>query len=128
MKKQKYTLEFLFNASPKVLYNRLSTPTGLAEWFADDVNFENNMQTFVFSWSGEEERADIISKKELSHIKFLWQHEDDEQAYFEFRINVDDLTKDVMLVVTDFAEPDEIDDAIQLWNKQIEDLKNVLGS
>lgn len=128
MEKQKFQIEYVLNASPKVLYNRLATPSGLAEWFADDVNFENNMQTYIFTWDGEANKADIVSKKEPSYIRFTWDYDEDENIYFEFKIHVDELTKDVSLVITDFAEPDEIEDAIQLWNKQIENLKHVIGS
>ncbi|HON52480.1 MAG TPA: START-like domain-containing protein [Bacteroidales bacterium] len=127
MEKQKFHIEYEFNSSPKVLYNRLATPSGLAEWFADDVNFENGMQTYIFAWGKEQSKAHIISKKEPVYIRYSWEHEDDD-IYFEFKIHVDELTKDVLLEITDFAEADEVDDAIQLWNKQIENLKHVVGS
>lgn len=128
MEKEKFHIEYLFNSSPKVLYNRLATPSGLAEWFADDVNFENNMQTYIFSWDKEESKAHIVSKKEPQHIRFSWEEDDDDEIYFEFKIHVDELTKDVSLTITDFAESDEVEDAIQLWNKQIENLRHILGS
>lgn len=128
MDKQQYTLEVSFNASPKILYNRLSTPSGLAEWFADDVNFENKMNTYIFIWDGHETKADIISKKENLFIRYKWEDDDDDDSYFEFKIVVDDLTSDVALIITDFAEPDEMDDAIQLWETQIDQLKKILGS
>lgn len=128
MEKQKFQIEYEFNSSPKVLYNRLATPSGLSEWFADDVNFENNMQTFVFTWDSEETKAHIISKKEPFFIRFTWESDENDEIYFEFKIHVDELTKDVSLVITDFAEPNEIDDAIQLWDKQIESLKRIVGS
>lgn len=128
MEKQQFKLEFSFNSSPKILFNRLSTASGLAEWFADDVNFENNQKTFIFTWDGHESKADIIAKKDLSYIRFQWEDEDEDDVYFEFKINVDELTGDVALIITDFAEPDEIEDSIQLWETQIEQLKSILGS
>ena len=46
--KEKFELEFLFKTSPRVLENMISTPTGLAEWFADDVNHEDDLYSFEF--------------------------------------------------------------------------------
>jgi len=44
------------------------------------------------------------------------------------RIIVDEITKDVSLFITDFAEDDEVDEAKMLWENQVSDLKQVLGS
>jgi len=38
------------------------------------------------------------------------------------------LTGDTAIVITDFAEDDEIDDAKELWSAQIDRLKQVLGA
>lgn len=128
--KDKFQIEFSINSSPKVLYNRLSTPAGLSEWFADDVNVEDNNNIFVFIWDGYEQRARVISKKDQRHIRFQWIDDEEEgiNSFFEFKINIDDLTSDVALVITDFAESDEKDDAINLWETQVSDLRHMLGS
>ena len=123
--KKKFELEYSINSSPKVLFNMLSTPGGLSEWFADDVNVQGKQ--FVFIWDGAEEFADLTNKKENKYVRFKWLDEDDEKAYFEFRINIDELTGDVALVITDFAEEDEIADSMELWDSQISELKHVLG-
>ena len=130
MGKIQFQLEFSINSSPKIIYNRLATPSGLSEWFADNVNVENNYETFIFIWEGSPTKANVINQKELSYIRFQWQDDadEDENTYFEFRIMIDELTKDLALVITDFAEADEIVDSKQLWNTQIEKLKHVLGS
>ncbi len=123
--KSKIAMEYTINSSPKVLYSRLSTPGGLAEWFADDVNLKGN--TFTFIWNNIEYRAVVIQKKENKYIRFQWIDEADKNTYFEFRINVDELTGDVALVVTDFVDEDEEEDSIELWNTQINELKHTLG-
>ena len=123
--KSKIVMEYTINSSPKVLYARLSTPGGLAEWFADDVNLKGNV--FSFIWNGVEQRAVVIQKKENKYIRFQWIDEADKNTYFEFRINIDELTGDVALVVTDFVEEDETEDSIELWNTQINELKHTLG-
>ena len=123
--KSKITMEYTINSSPKVLYARLSTPGGLAEWFADDVNLKGNV--FSFIWNAVEQKAEVIQKKENKYIRFRWIDETDKNTYFEFRINIDELTGDVAMVVTDFVEEDEKEDSIELWNTQISELKHTLG-
>lgn len=121
--KEKLVLEYSINSSPKVLFSRFSTPGGLAEWFADDVILKGSL--YIFIWDGMEQKAEVVQKKENRYIRFKWI--DDPEAYFEFRINVDEITKDVALVVTDMVEPDEFEDITELWNTQITRLKQVIG-
>ncbi len=124
--KKKIVLEYTLNSSPKVLYPRLSTPGGLSEWFADDVNLKGNIYFFI--WDNSEQRAEVVKKKENQYIQFKWI-DDEEEPTFEFRINVDELTSDVALVIVDtIDEDDDEDDIIGLWDSQIAELKHVLGS
>ena len=87
--KDKYQLEYTFNSSPRVLFNRLSTAGGLSEWFADDVNIKDNV--FTFFWEGSEQNAEMLAKKDMKYVKFHWLDEDDEKTYFEFKVNIDEL-------------------------------------
>ena len=123
-------MEFPIHASPQLLYQYLSTPSGLSEWFADNVNSRGELFTFI--WEGSEENAKLLSKKNGERVKFKWLNEDegDNSVYFEMRIQVDEITKDVSIMVTDFTEDDkdEIEEAKMLWDNQISDLKQVLGS
>ncbi len=123
--KSKIVLEYTINSSPKVLYTRLSTPGGLSEWFADDVNLKGSM--FSFIWNDIEHKAKVTQKKENKYIRFQWMDDEDKNAYFEFRINIDELTGDVALVVTDYADEEDREDTIELWNTQINELKHTLG-
>ncbi|MCQ0112216.1 START-like domain-containing protein [Zhouia amylolytica] len=123
--KVKYELEFPIHSSPQLLYQYISTPSGLSEWFADNVNSRGEMFTFI--WDGSEEQAKLLKKKNGVLVKFQWlQNEDD--SYFEMKIVVDEITKDVSLIVTDFTDEDEVDEAKMLWENQISDLKHVIGS
>lgn len=125
--KVKFELEFPIHASPQLLFQYLSTPSGLSEWFADNVNSRGELFTFI--WDDSEEQAKMLTKKSGERIKFRWMDdEDDNSVYFEMRIQVDEITKDVSIMVTDFAEKDEMDEAKMLWENQISDLKHVLGS
>lgn len=122
--KNKFELEYSINSSPKILFARLNSPAGLSEWFADDINIQGNIYTFI--WDETEQKAELIAEKENQLVRFKWiENEDD--SYFEFKIHKDELTGDVALVITDFAEDDEKIDAINLWDSQIGDLKHTLG-
>ena len=124
--KIKFEIEFPIHASPQLLFQYISTPSGLSEWFSDNVNSRGEYFTFI--WDGSEEKARLIRKKSGESVKFRWVEDEEEIYYFEIRIQVDEITKDVSLMVTDFAEEDELDEAKMLWENQISDLKQVLGS
>lgn len=126
--KIKYELEFPITSSPQLLYQYISTPSGLSEWFADDVNSRGEFFTFI--WDDSEEKARMSSKKSGEKVKFRWVDDNnvDSEYYFELRILVDEITKDVSLMVVDFAEQNDVTESKQLWENQISDLKHVLGS
>ena len=115
--------EYVLNCSPKVLYNWISTASGLGEWFADNVKVKG--KKFVFVWEGAEQTAELTLQKENRLVRFNWVNEN---YYFEFRISQDELTGDVSLIVIDFAEESEVEETKELWNTQIADLKHKLGS
>jgi uncharacterized protein YndB with AHSA1/START domain len=124
--KLKFELEYTLNCSQKVLFSRLSTPEGLSEWFADNVNVDGDLFTFI--WNNSESKARLSAMKENKLVRFEWDNDDDEEEnYFEFRINIDELTSDLALLITDFADADEKEDSIYLWDSQINDLKRILG-
>jgi uncharacterized protein YndB with AHSA1/START domain len=126
--KVKFEMEFPIHASPQLLFQYISTPSGLSEWFADNVNSRGEIFTFI--WDGSQEKAKLLSKKSGERIRFRWLADEDEgeSYYFEIRIQVDEITKDVSLIVTDHIDEDEVDEAKMLWDNQISDLKQVLGS
>ena len=124
--KVEYTMEFVVKASPKMLYKFLSTPSGLSEWFADNVNSRG--KKFVFIWNGSEETANLLSKKTDKYIRFKWEEDEDSDSFFEFKLETDDLTNDVSLIITDYAEEDEIEEAQLLWESQINSLLHAIGS
>lgn len=126
--KVKYELEFPIQVSPNLLYQYISTPSGLSEWFADNVNSRGEIFTFI--WEGSEEQARLLTKKSEDKIKLRWlaDDEEDEDYFFEMRIQVDEITKDVSLMITDFAEDDEIEESKMLWENMISELKHILGS
>ena len=126
--KIKFEVEYPIHASPSMLFQYISTASSLSEWFADNVNSRGII--FSFFWDGTEEKAELLSSKSNSFVKFRWLDgtDDQDKYYFEIRIVVDEITKDVSLIVTDFSYEDEVEENKMLWDNQISDLKQVIGS
>ena len=123
--KVKFQIEFVIQSSPQMLYQYLATPSGLSEWFADNVNSRG--EKFTFIWDGAEEDAKLLKRKTDEFVRFAWEENEDD-SYFEMKIIVDEITKDVSLFITDFAEEDEVEESKMLWGNQVSDLKQVIGS
>ena len=123
----KFEMEFPIKVSQKLLFQYISTPSGLSEWFADNVNSRGEI--FIFIWDDSEESAKLIRKTNNEKIQFQWLDDEETDYYFELRIQFDEITKDVSLIVSDFAEDEEeVEESKLLWTNQISDLKKVLGS
>lgn len=124
-KRQLFTLEFPVRCSPSILYEFLSTPAGLQEWFADKVDERENL--FSFSWNGTTDKA-VLQESELDKfVRFHWTHSAKDE-YFEFRIEKSEVTNLTILVIKDFAEKGEVKDQSQLWDYQVKDLFHRLGN
>ena len=126
--KVKYELEFPIHSSPQLLYQYIITPSGLSEWFSDNVNSRGEYYTFI--WNDSEEHAKLVSKKTGEKVKFKWLDEDgkDTDYYFELKIQVDEITNDVSLFIVDFSEEEELSENQLLWESLVSDLKHVIGS
>ena len=126
MKKEKFHIEYIFDkVSRRSLWNHLTTPPGLSAWFADDVTINDN--TYVFKWNRDEQEAEVLSVKPEISIRYRWTDEEEDNVYFEFLIHTVELTGATALEITDFAEPDEKKDSINLWASQVYELKRTLG-
>ena len=124
-KKVLYTLEYPVRCSPGILYEFLSSPSGLQEWFADHVDLRDGVYTF--GWNGDEETADLLEAEENKFIRFHWSTAP-KGEYFEFAIDRSEVTNQTILIIKDFADKKEIKDQSQLWEYQVKDLFHRLGS
>ena len=124
-KKEKIVMEFEMHCSPRILFNYINTPSGLSEWFADDVTVNEGIYTF--RWADSDSKAKLVHKRENQLTKFKWL-DAEEDGYFEFEILTDDLTSDVALLITDFCAPDDKDETRRLWDTQIHNLRQIIGS
>ena len=124
--KLKFEMEFPIQASPHMLYQYFGSPSGLSEWFADNVNSRGEIYTFI--WNGSEEQAKVLQERPDEKIKFKWLNDGEDKTFFEFKIEVDEITKDVSLIITDFAEEDDLEEAKMFWENQIDELKRTIGA
>jgi uncharacterized protein YndB with AHSA1/START domain len=123
---KKVELEYSLRSSPGVLFSFLTEPSGLSEWFCDNVNVRGSEYTFI--WNKDSEQvAKLVSSKDNVHVKYRWL-DGKEQSYFEFRIQVDEITGEVALIITDFAEDGDEDETILSWDSAIQRLHRVIGS
>jgi uncharacterized protein YndB with AHSA1/START domain len=122
----KFELEYVVHASSQILFEFLTTPSGLSEWFCDDVNIRNGV--YSFRWEENEQNARLVKLVEDKLVRFQWVDKHD-NSYFEFRVERDDLTNDISLIISDFAEnAEEKASSTLLWNSQIDKLLHVLGA
>jgi len=125
MQRVKLNLEFLFRASPTILYKFFTTPACLIRWFCDEVDIQDD--TFTFFWSGYDEVAELVESVENERLKFRWEDADDEDEFLEFRITTSPVTGETILEITDFCDEDEVEDQKQLWESQILQLQKETG-
>lgn len=125
MERTKITMEFLFRASPTILYQFLTTPSCLIRWFADEVDIQGD--TYVFVWNNYAQSADLIDDIEEERLRFRWEDAESDEEYLEFRISTSPVTDETILEIIDFCDDDEVDDQKQLWRTQIERLQKETG-
>lgn len=125
MERVKFTIEFLFRASPTILYQFLTTPSCLIRWFADEVDIQGD--TYIFVWEGSEQEAELIDDIEEELVRFRWDDAENEEEYLEFKISKSDVTDETILEITDFCDDDEVEDQKQLWRTQIELMRKETG-
>ena len=126
--KEKFELEYLLKTSPRVLENMIGTPSGLSEWFADDVNAHDDI--FSFDWDGTIEEARLLHHKMNSRIRFIWLEDEENglDTFFEINYQVDSMTSMVALRIIDFSEPEDLENSKMLWDQQVNVLKRLLGA
>jgi len=125
MERVKIDLEFIFRASPTILYKFITTPSCLIRWFCDEVDIQGD--TYTFSWSGSEEVADLIDDVEDDRVRFQWEDAESDKEFLEFRMRKSPVTNETILEITDYCDSDEVKDQEQLWNSQITQLRSATG-
>lgn len=124
--REKFQLEFILNVSPSMLYNYIISPSGLSEWFADNVYVKGSK--YIFVWGINEEIAILIKSKQDNYLKFKWEQDENTKYYFDFIIDMDEITGDVSLTITDYSDPNEIEESKMWWENQIKRLRKIIGN
>ena len=129
--KKQYQLEYVVKASPKLLFNFLSSPSGLSDWFADDVNVNNQDKTLTFIWDGEENVAKIASQRTNNYIKFEFlprnEEEEDDPCWVEIRLEINELTQSVFIRITDYSDIEDEEEVNEIWENNMHALKEIVG-
>ena len=120
-----YSVEFPIRCSPTILYEFLAAPVGLQEWFADKVDQRDHK--YHFTWNGNTETALVVAEMENEYIRYRWEN-GNAAEFFEFRIEQSQVTGETLLLITDFADKNDIKDQEQLWKTQVSELKHRIGA
>ena len=132
MRKQRIDIEYpLATKSFNIGWDLISTAHGLERWIADHVTEEDGVFTFTWGepWTEHDTRkAQLIDYVKYDHIKLKWEYdEDDDDCYWEMRIDKSDLTNLLNLLITDFAEDDDVDGLKILWESNLDRLHRASG-
>ena len=125
MKRVSVEMEFIFRASPAILYKFITDPSCLLRWYCDGVDI--NEDVYSFDWQGNEEEALMVDDIEEERVRFRWLDSDDDDEFFEYRMYKSPITDETILEITDYCDDDEVDDVRQLWEEQIKKLRTETG-
>jgi len=123
---KKYTIEYPIKSSIKILYDFISTPESLSQWFSEKVTIKDGLITF--KWYDSELRARLLNKKENEMVRYQWIDEHEHPAQFlEIRINVEPITNDLALIITDFCKAEDVEEQKSLWDMSVNNLIKRIG-
>ena len=129
MGKFKFTTEFEFQASPRILFEYISTPVGLSQWFCDKAS-EGAGQQWNLIWDEASHPAHLTHNKPPKMVRFQFDSSDLEEqldpAYLQFEIEKSELTRAAFLKVTDYSAMQNRQELQELWENLIGNLKTVI--
>lgn len=130
MAKEKFTYEFEINASPKMLYPYLNTASGLSQWYADDVNVDEDKQ-FHFFWENTDHKAKMVSHRTNLFVRFEFLGDNgdniEDPDTVEFRLEHSDLTQSVFIKIIDYSDFDDKEEQGEVWENLLFSLKEIVG-
>jgi uncharacterized protein YndB with AHSA1/START domain len=124
-KRVSYKLEYIFRASPTIVYQFLTTPACLVRWFCDEVDISGNVYTFT--WDGDDQVALLIEDWEDELLRFEWEDAPQPNEYLEFSLSKSPITDETVLFITDFCDANEVGQAKKLWDAQIAQMRTETG-
>jgi len=124
MKRVKNTMEFIFRASPAILYKFATNNDCLVRWFCDECDVTKDIYTF--EWQGAEEEAELVDDIEEERVRFVFE-DSDPGEYMEMRFYKTGVTNETIMEVTEFCDEGEEEEQQALWAAQIDKLKIETG-
>lgn len=124
--KKLYTMEFVIKSSPVILYDFVTATSNMAQWFADEVDRSRD-DVYTFTWDGNSQKAIVLDEIEHELVRYQWV-DGPKDEYFEFKVTHTEITGDTVLIITDFAFPNDMKDAQFLWDSQIKNMIQQLGA
>jgi uncharacterized protein YndB with AHSA1/START domain len=125
MKRVKVEFEFIFRASPNLLYQFITTPACLVRWYCDEVEITEDL--YSFAWNGAIEDAEMVDDFEDERVRFKWLDADDTKEYFEFKMYKSDVTLETVLEITDYCDAGDEKSTRDWWTSQMNALKQECG-
>ncbi len=132
MERTKITIEYpLATKSATIAWPLISEAVGLQKWMADYVD-DGPDDTLVFKWGEAWTQQDVRESKLLRivknhYVRLRWLDDNEENEYWELRLEKSELTGDVTLVITDYADEDDVENICQVWDDCMERLHNASG-
>ncbi len=128
--KTEFRAEFDINASKKMLYPYIFSPSGLSQWMADDVTIDED-KVFNFIWDNEDHKAKMVAHRVNSFVRFEFLSEsggaDDNASYIEIRLEMNELTQAVFIAIIDYSDIDDDEESMDLWGSLVDALKEIVG-
>lgn len=124
MAKVVFEIDYILRTSPKILYDFVKSPTHLSQWFCDKC--DNAGDEYKFMWKGYTEKAVLIDDIEEELVAYHWENTDEDE-FFEFAIQLNEISGDTVLIINDFAEQSEVEDQKLWWDNQIQKLTRAIG-
>ena len=75
-------------------------------------------------------KAQLIEYVKYDHIRLRWEDDEeagDEDSFWEMRIEKSELTNHLNLLITDFADDDDVDGLRILWESNLDRLHRASG-
>lgn len=130
MANHKFTAEFELRASSKMVFPYLNTPSGLAQWFAEDVQVDED-KVFHFIWDSQNFKAKLAAQKLNHYVKFEFlpdssEETNDDAPYIELRLDTNELTGTTFLKVIDYSAEDD-EELLDIWENMVHTLRETVG-
>lgn len=121
-----FTIEIdLDNASPKSVWNQISTARGLSEWIAPRVDVSLRKIHVFWDETGDDRSATVTDLKKGEYIQWNWN--DCPTSYVRMEIVVSELSHFVSLMVNDHDEHLEPATLQKIWANHRRKLRLSLG-